>query len=73
MEHVPLAGRPKVGQRVLLRRWIRVPDFTPSPHWEAGKIEIVRRNEFVYRSGYGYELTVKLRDLFEVPRHWGKR
>lgn len=73
MERKPIGGRPKVGQRVLLRRWYPGTQFRPRDYWEVGKVEIVRKREVVYRSCHGYELTVPFGDLFEVPRHWGKR
>jgi len=74
MEMVPLKGRPKLGQHVALRR--RRKHAQPPGqeyYWETGHVEIVRQGEVVYRSWAGYELTVPFRDLFEVPRHWGRR
>jgi len=74
-ERKPLTRRPKVGQRVLLRR--RYHGARPEGqeyYWERGTVEIVRKDEVVFRSRTGsYELTVPLADLFELPRHWGRR
>lgn len=68
-----MVGRPKVGDGVLVRKLHRNPHGGREEFWDPGKVEIVRKWEVVVRSRYGYELTVPYSDLYELPRHWGKR
>lgn len=74
----PLPGRPKVGQHVAVRRRWRYaykyhPDTRPQFYYEQGVVELVRKDEVVVRSIYGYELTVAPSALQVLVKNFSKR
>lgn len=73
-----LPGRPKPGQHVTVRRKVRYayaydPDTRPQFRHEQGVVELVRRDEVIVRSVYGYELTVPWSDVSVLVKNLSKR
>jgi hypothetical protein len=68
MELKPLAGRPKVGQKVILLRQVRSPGSGPTVRWERGTVEVVRRGGSVLVRMGTFEREVPWGDLRLPPQ-----